>query len=597
MKYPATVYSQPSRLFTDTFRGYNHNLKISDGEWYDTTNLSSDYFPIMSQRAQRGKVATNWENLQGLIFKDALIYVDGPYVYMNGAKIEGPVLSTAESMTPKNLIGMGAYLLIWPDKVFINTADLTEWGYIDQVNEIAAGQKVELSLCKVDGTAYEVTDSTASGTAPDKPTNGQLWIDTSGETHALKQWSETSGMWVSVATVYIKISAPGIGDGLKKWDGVNISGLKTSDESLSKQVEALNGSHVLYEVGNGFVVIVGLLDKVVSMTTESAGEVTVARKAPDMEFITESNNRLWGCHYGINSEGKTVNEIYCCALGDFKNWTRYLGVSTDSFAASVGTDGRWTGAATYMGYPIFFKENCLHKVYISTSGAHQIVETQCRGVQKGSHKSLKVVGERLYYLSETGVMRYDGSLPISVHDEFGTEKYKNGVGGRYLDKYYISMQDSKNEWQLFVYDTAKGIWLREDNSEIKDFAESGNTLYFIDKDNALVEMQAYEGTEEGPVYWEAVSGLMGYEYADNKEVSRVNIRATIPAGSDLDAYIEYESSGEWEFIGHWEGEGTYSTVFSIIPARCDHYRIKLNGTGEIKLFSIAKNIVTGSDVY
>lgn len=597
MQYPSTVYSQPSRLFTDTFYGYNHNLKIGDGEWYDTTNLSTDYYPLLSQRAKRGRIDTAWENLQGIIFKDAFIYVDGPYVYMNGAKIEGPVLSTVESMIPKKLIGMGAFLLIWPDKVFINTADITEWGYIDQKNYVAAGQKVELSLCKADGTAYDVTDSTASITAPENPANGQLWIDTSAENHALKQWSETTGMWVSVATVYIKISAPGIGDGLKQWDGVTIKGLKTDDENLSKQIEKLNGSHVLYEVGNGYVVIVGLLDKVVSFTTESADEVGVVRAAPEMEFITESNNRLWGCHYGLNSEGKTVNEIYCCALGDFKNWTRYLGVSSDSFAASVGTDGRWTGAATYMGYPIFFKENCLHKVYVSTSGAHQIVETQCRGVQKGSDKSLKVVGERLYYLSNTGVMRYDGSLPVSVHDAFGNEKYKNGVGGRFLDKYYISMQDGRDEWNLFVYDTAKGLWIREDGTQIKDFAESGDALFYIDKDNCLNEITAKDGVEETDVFWEAVSGLMGYEYADVKYVNRINIRANLPVGSDLDVYLEYDSSGNWEFMNHWEGDGTYSSVFSVVPARCDHYRMKINGTGAVKIFSIAKNIETGSDVY
>ena len=597
MKYPSTVYSTPSRLFTDSFFGYNHNLKIGDGEWYDTTNLSTNNYPLMSQRPKRGRINTVWNDLQGVTFKDALIYVDGSYVYMNGSKIEGPVLSTADSMQPKQLISMGAYLLIWPDKVYINTSDTTEWGYIDKRNHVPSGSKVELSLCKVDGTAYEITDNTAGTAAPSEPKNGQLWIDTTAETHVLKQWSETTGMWVQVATCYIKISAPGIGDGLKQWDGVTISGLKASDESLSKQVEKLNGSHVLYEVGNGYVVVVGLLDKVVSFTTKSDGEVKAERVAPDMDYITESNNRLWGCYYGVNGEGKTVNEIYCCALGDFKNWTRYLGVSTDSFAASVGTDGQWTGAATYMGNPIFFKESCLHKVYVSTTGAHQIVETQCRGVKKGCGKSLKVVGERLYYLSETGIMRYDGSLPSPIHDMFGGEMYKNAVGGRLLDKYYVSMQDSKDKWHLFVYDTAKGLWLREDETRVKEFAESGNTLYFIDENNDLVEVLATDGIEEESVFWEAISGLLGYEYADTKYVTRINIRAVLPVGSDLDAYIEYDSNGQWEFMGHWEGEGTASNVFAITPARCDHYRIKLNGTGEIKIFSIAKNLDTGSDVF
>lgn len=603
MYYPKTDYNQPSRLFTDTFYGYDHNLKIRDGAWYDEKNISTDKFPLLGQRPRRGKLDMPWEDLQGIIYKDALIYIDGNYMYMNGVQIVGPVFSTAAHMTPKTLIGMGAYLTVWPDKIYVNTADLTDWGYIDQVNSVPAGSVIEMTVCKADGTAYEITSDSASETTPENPQNGQVWIDTSGDVHILKQWNEVNGMWVQIATTYVRISAPGIGNGLSKWDGINITGLTLTEEDdnysedLKKQVEALNASHVLYEVGNGYIVVIGLLDQVVKHTTETADEAVFARKAPDMEFITEANNRLWGCHYGLNAEGKTVNEIYCCALGDFKNWTRYLGVSSDSYAASVGTDGRWTGAATYMGYPIFFKETCLHKVYVSTSGAHQIVETQCRGVMRGADKSLKVVAERLYYLSATGVMEYDGSLPVSVHAPFGNSRYKNGVGGRLLDKYYISMQDQTNVWHLFCYDTAKGIWHREDMTHVKQFAESGTELYYIDTQNQLWTVLGTEGeAEETPVEWEVTSGLQTYEYADSKYISRINIRAILPRGSDIDLYMEYDSSGEWLHSGHYDGNGTGKMIFAIRPRRCDHFRFRLNGQGDIGIYSIAKNLEVGSDV-
>ena len=35
------------------FLGYNHNLRISTGEWYDMENLTSDYYPVMSPREKR----------------------------------------------------------------------------------------------------------------------------------------------------------------------------------------------------------------------------------------------------------------------------------------------------------------------------------------------------------------------------------------------------------------------------------------------------------------------------------------------------------------------------------------------------------------
>ena len=50
-------------------------------------------------------------------------------------------------------------------------------------------------------------------------------------------------------------------------------------------------------------------------------------------------------------------------LGDFRNWQCFMGLSTDSYYGNLGTDGKFTGAITHMGYPLFFKENCLHKVY------------------------------------------------------------------------------------------------------------------------------------------------------------------------------------------------------------------------------------------
>lgn len=67
-----------------------------------------------------------------------------------------------------------------------------------------------------------------------------------------------------------------------------------------------------------------------------------------------------------------MNEVYGCKLGDFKNWTCYAGLSTDSWAAQVGSDGAWTGAVNYQGYPTFFKETVLHRISVSGAGAHRV---------------------------------------------------------------------------------------------------------------------------------------------------------------------------------------------------------------------------------
>ena len=79
MKYPTLQEVETSRQIVDTFRGYNHNLRISDGEFFDMKNLTSDYYPVLSPRTTRGVYASPL-NPQGLISKDSLCYVDGAFI-------------------------------------------------------------------------------------------------------------------------------------------------------------------------------------------------------------------------------------------------------------------------------------------------------------------------------------------------------------------------------------------------------------------------------------------------------------------------------------------------------------------------------------
>ena len=163
-------------------------------------------------------------------------------------------------------------------------------------------------------------------------------------------------MWVAIATTYIKISSPGIGKPFQQYDGVTISGV------LPDKLKDLNNTMVIWACGDDYIVVVGILDMVTTQANAD-GAITVERRMPYMDFVTESENRLWGCRYGVARNGEVVNEIYASKLGDFKNWNCFMGISTDSWVASCGTDGQFTGAIAMPGYVVFFKENCLHKVY------------------------------------------------------------------------------------------------------------------------------------------------------------------------------------------------------------------------------------------
>ena len=578
MKYPILSQLQTSREMIDVFGGYNHNLRIGDGEFYEMTNLTSNDYPVLSPRPARGVYAAP-NRPQGMIAKDSLCYVDGGDFIINEYRIS---MGLTKDDIPKTLISMGAYVIIMPDKKYINTADLSDYGSIEAT--VKTSTPVTFSICKIDGAEYD--DMAIQGTAPENPENMDLWLDTSTTPNSLKQFSATSGMWVGIATTYIKIAATGIGVPFSEGDGVTISGVEAAD------LADLNNTMIIQTKGDDYIVVIGILDQV---TTQEAA-VTVKRQMPNMDFIIESKNRLWGCRYGLNTNGEMVNELYACKLGDFKNWNCFMGASTDSYYVSVGTDGQFTGAITYLGYPLFFKENCVHKVY-GDALPFGVQDTACRGVQKGCSLSLAIVNETVYYKARTAVCAYDGSLPVEISSALGDMSYSNAVAGALGNKYYISMLDETGRYNLFVYDTLKGMWHREDDAQATQFCNCRGDLYYIDHADKQIKTVRGTGTPDTtPIKWEAVTGVIGTDSPDKKYISRLDVRMKLTLEARVHLLVQYDSMDVWEPLFTMVGTSLKSFSVPIRPRRCDHLRLKIMGEGDVKIYSICKTIEQGSDL-
>jgi hypothetical protein len=397
-------------------------------------------------------------------------------------------------------------------------------------------------------------------------------------------------MWVSIATTYVKISSRGIGKDFKQYDGVTISGIK------SEALQSLNGTMALWGCGDDYIIVVGILDEVTTQA-KADGAVTIVRKMPDMDFIIESENRLWGCKYGEGSNHEMVNEIYASKLGDFRNWSCFMGLSTDSYAASCGTDGPFTGAITHLGYPLFFKENCVHKVYGNYPANFQIQTTACRGVQKGSDRSLAIVNETLFYKSTGAVCAYDGSLPVEASYALGHDFYSNAVAGSHGNKYYISMKDTADKWHLFVYDVAKGMWHKEDDLRVDCFCSFQGEMYALDHDSKeIITMLGSGMPGETNVEWMAQTGPIGTDMPDMKYISRLVIRMSLALGARVRFFVQYDSMGGWEQLCSMTGTNLLSFSIPIRPRRCDHLRLRIEGKGEARIYSITKTIEQGSDI-
>ena len=596
MRFPKLQEVQRYRDMTRVFGGYNHQLSCEEGQFFDMKNMTSKYFPILSPRQSRG-IVKKFTNPQGILDKEDIWWIDDKVLYKNG--VEKPLVGASiTSQTPKTLAKMGAYIIIMPDKVWVDTSDDTpklESGYMENAVHI---ENPVFSICEASGKSITWHDADYYKTTEAKDGDYQMTVNAEGKP-SLKVYSDTTGIWMTVASTYVQITAEGIGNGFEKEDGIKITSNYNGDtlDNIFVNTED-DGEHYstntyIVDKTENSITIPGIYKGQVTVFENIT--LTIERKVPDMAFITECNNRLWGC----SEDG---HEIYCCKLGDVKNWNCFRGASTDSWAATIGSDGKFTGATTYLGYPIFFKEDCLIKISVSATGAHQTKETRCRGVQNGSSGSLTVMNEVLYYKSSTSVCGYNGSLPYNISDELGDVRYYDAVAGAIGDKYYISMKDVNGTYSMFVYDSKNGIWCKEDNTRALSFCRHKDDLYYID--NRDKTMKSVGGTlpfdvpekaTEDRVQWFVESGTIGYSSPDNKYVGRINLRITLEFGTNVDFFLQYDSQGEWEHKFNMSGTGTRTYSIPIIPRRCDHFRYKIVGQGGCKIHSITKTIEEGSD--
>ena len=537
---------------------------------------------------------------------------------------------------PRSILRMGAWAVIYPECVAVNVVKLAEGtATLDDVVGLrsywetpadASPIEVGLTPCRADGKTIFDGGCTVGATEPTEQSG--IWVDTSGDKTVWREWSTSMSMWVAITEPYVRIVATldhpyqadvSREDALSQWDGVVFatdddlmdyryihSKVRAEDAELDARLleevkSILNSSHLLYDVtydaerGMMTMLVPGVItaDHTVGPLTRGRGAFTVQRRTPKMDFVVEEGNRLWGCRYGQDEDGNVLNEIYASALGDYRNWSQYRGISTDSWTASRGTAAPFTGAAVLHGSPLFFRENSVEKVYPSATGAHQVQTFDLDGVADGAWRSLVVIDERLYYKSKEGVCVYTGTLPQRISDEFGNLRYDGGTAGRDDKHYMISMENrATGETIVGDYDTELGVWHLLGGGWNGAAATWSNRIYVV-RDGRLFG----RGTPEtGMVSWYAESGIIGYALPEHRFISCVRIRYTMAAPSQARVYIRYEDDDQWQLKATLRATSTQEArrfrtqEANIFPKRCDHFRLRIEGYGRqvgFKILSIS----------
>ena len=603
---------QNGRQMLRAFGGINETYGCSEAEESRALNFSSRGYPALQTRAPRRKTR-EVKDVNGMYHLNGLLVCRGTtleYTPDDSETREGAVvLEHALTNDRKALTGMGTKVLIWPDKKAFDTetGQLSELGAVWEIGE--AGMAV--TPCDTEGKTY--TPGSVGETEPEAPEDGQLFLKGDPETpygmdSVLLKYSAKNKKWQEVLLQSLRIHCPGLGAAMKENDTVTLSGVpQRVCDALAKglngeiSISTLDGDDMITALalpeesdryyGSWTVLRTGTawqsLDGKVTESEAADAPVKAERRVPDLDFVTEQGNRVWGC-------SRKENSIYACALGDPTNWYSYRGIASDSYAVSVGSDGAFTGAASCLSYILFFKENCIHKLYGSKPSDYQMSSVRCRGVAAKAAGSLCVIAETLYYLSPDGVMAWSGSLPAKVSGALDTGKLTAAdwaMGGQLDARYYLYLHrraDGDGSGRLLVYDTEKGLW-HEESPAGTEMVSTGQQLYLWDGSAlwAAGSDRETEGEEEANLRFEAVTGDIGMNVPDDKYISRVTLRLDALAHTVVTVAVSYDG-GAWETVGSCAVTQERQRVnLPFVPRRHDLMRLKFSGTGQMTLRSMA----------
>lgn len=549
--------SQVQNEYQAAFLGMNTRRRAGPQEFASMWNMGAAEFPMMAPRRER-RLIRKIPNGGAILGGDSISWIDGGSLYIDGELITGGLENNSQ------LVRMGAYLIVWPDKVVYNT----HTGELRTIDHTWRGDSLHARPCMLSGQDLEYV---AQELEPDSPRDGQYWLNTAS--NALYQY--LNGSWQGLDTVYTRLEARDLGNGFGEYDVVSLAGLSYENFNLE--------AATVYARGDDYIVIA--TGEMVDI--DVTGDIRISRTSPELDMICECNNRLWGY-------SNKTHEIRGSKLGDPTNWSSYLGISTDSYAATVGSVGDFTGICAFMGYVHFFKEDRVHRLYGTMPANFQLMETQLRGVMAGCEKSLVVASEMLCYMSRDGMMRYDGSAPISLQDPLGDIRMTDVVCGVHQSRLYASAVVD-GEPRMLVFDMLRGLWHMEDDARAVGFASTDEGDFFLSSDGNLwgidgagSRLETSDAGDEGPIEWSAVSGDMMQESVMVKILRQISLRFEMERGARIKVDVMYNSDGKWLRVMDFATQKKKTVTLPITARECDHMRVRYEGTGKTVLYGINK---------
>lgn len=624
-----------------SFGGINRNPAAADGTVFWTSNMGSDRAPLLAPRKPRYHIG-RYSNCNGITAYNGLYMILENTVYKDGEALGQLENSNAH----RQFAQMNGQIIVFPDKAILHAEavpvidpEAVHWPSEDLIVDNAAVEFFDNAIMDIDTrdpvdwrTLVRVGDlvSVLGGTVA--ANNKRARVRAVSETEitfdagtftpasmqritltralvepVIEQVGFVEPMNIAVEGVLVRFQDGTYGGEFARGNTIWAESFVWEQTRLRVgDAVTISGSS---EPGNNQTIIIREMDGQAlrfyeeSFTPTGQERIFIQRAVPDMDGIFTHENRLWGWK---------GNTIYASKLGDPLNFDVFDGLSTDSWRVEMDGPGDIIGAIVYQGYPTFFKEERVYRVYGDRPSQYRVMEVSAMGVHPECGESLAIAGDTLFYVSRNGVTAFSGGYSRDAHQTFGELRIRQARAASDGRRYYLAANygDTGDTWALFVYDTVWDVWFREDWPEIKYFALDRGGLFALNAQGLLwLDGHATRipqgAVREGPIESECVfNDFTGANWQagrstgnpNRKGTSKLLLRVTMDEGATLKVMMTFDGEESQPLtVKELTGRGRKQSFYlPIIPRRSDHYRIILLGTGDWTLDSLTREEYAGS---
>lgn len=330
---------------------------------------------------------------------------------------------------------------------------------------------------------------------------------------------------------------------------VKITGSNTSANNKTVTITDISDSYISF-------------DENFAPTKESSSNViAIIPIIPSFDFVTQIEERI----IGVDNSTKTFWVSRCDDPFVFHKSTK---TRQDSWCCNYSTEV--TGLTVFKDSVIAFTENGAFRLFGSDALNFGISQLHIMGMKKGAFKTFASIGDKMYYLSELGIIEFNSSSDRIISNplpDIFTAKH----GAAYKGKYFL-LADNR----IWVYDTEKNVWWSESAENIISLFFAFGNLY-LNTQNAIYLSDG----KDSDIDWSLETLALPSKTSGKIKPMNLVIKAASNKECTLYLYMKCDEDIDWQNLDAQSLQGNKRLVFSLCSAPCRNFKLKLIGNGDI----------------